>query len=140
MRSDRYLDPPEFEALHGDGHSQTLFNRLDLHPTELDAIHLNVQVASSAFDVPNTFDQQALGQDQHQSIDTFNIAPGYSRVLGARAVFTANGFVRRDHVRYTPSPDPFSDATGSVSQDRHLTNFGVKGDVSYVAGAHTFKV
>jgi hypothetical protein len=138
-RSDRYLDAPEFDVLHGDGRNATLFNRLDWHPTELDAIHLNVQLAGSSFDVPNTYDQQALGQTQHQDINTFNIAPGYSRVLGTRAVLTANGFVRRDHVTYTPSPDPFSDQTGSVSQDRHLTNFGVKADVSYVTGPHTFK-
>jgi hypothetical protein len=139
MSSDRYLDPPEFEALHDAGHSEALFNRLDLHPTELDAIHLNVQLASSSFDVPNSYDQTALGQAQHQSIGTLNVAPGHSRVLGSRAVFTANAFGRRDRVQYDPSPDPFSDQTGTVSQDRRLTNVGVKADVSYVAGAHTLK-
>jgi hypothetical protein len=139
MRSDRYLDSPEFKTLHGDGHSASLFNRLDLHPTELDALHLNVQVARSSFDVPNTYDQQSLGQAQHQSINSFNIAPGYSRVLGSTAVLTANGFVRQDRVQYTPSPDPFSDTPGTVAQDRHLTNFGVKTDLSYVKGPHTLK-
>jgi hypothetical protein len=139
MRSDRYLDSPEFETLHGDGHNATLFNRFDVHPSELDAIHLNLQLAGSSFDVPNTYDQQARGQDQHQDIHSVNLAPGYSRVLGSAAVMNVNAYVRRDHVTYAPSPDPFSDETGSVSQDRHLTNVGVKGDVSYVKGPHTLK-
>ena len=38
-----------------------------------------------------------------------------------------------------PSPDPFSDETGTVSQDRHLTNYGVKTDLSYVTGPHNLK-
>ena len=139
MRSDRFLDPPEFKALHGDGHSQSLFNRLDVHPSDIDAFHLNVQLAGSSFDVPNTYDQQALGQAQHQSINSFNIAPGYSRVLNSSSVLTVNGFVRQDRVRYTPSADPFSDTPGTAAQDRRLTNFGVKADVNYVHGPHNLK-
>jgi hypothetical protein len=139
MRSDRYLDPPEFETLHGDGHSQSLFNRLDVHPTELDAIHLNVQLAGSSFDVPNTYDQQALGQAQHQSINSFNVAPGYSRILNSSSVLAVNGFVRQDRVKYTPSADPFSDTPGTAGQNRRLTNFGVKADVSHVHGRHNLK-
>ena len=49
-------------------------------PAPRSTFHLNVQGARSSFDVPNTFDQNDLGQDQHQKIDTFNVAPGYSQV------------------------------------------------------------
>ena len=137
--SDRYLDPPEFQALHGSGNSQSFFDRVDWHPTTLDAFKVNVQVGRSSFDVPNTYDQAAAGQAQHQNIDTFNIAPGYTRILSSNLVLAANGFVRRDRVQYTPSPDPFSDLPGSASQDRHLTNFGVKVDLSYATGSHNVK-
>jgi hypothetical protein len=99
-----------------------------------------VQAARSAFDVPNTFDQNDAGQAQHQEINTYNIAPGYSQVIGAKTLFTANAFVRQDHLTYTPSADPFADSPGSVSQDRKLRNVGVKADVSYTAGAHNVKV
>jgi hypothetical protein len=92
------------------------------HPTDADTFHLNLQAARSSFDVPNTFDQNDAGQDQHQKITTFNFAPGYSRVIGSKTLFTANAFVRRDHLLYTPSPDPLSDSPASVSQDRKLTN------------------
>jgi hypothetical protein len=139
LRTDRYLDPPEFDALHDTGHSFGLFDRVDAH-AGAGTFHLNLQVARSGFDVPNTFDQQDAGQDQHQDIKTFNIAPGYSQVIGSKSLFTANAFVRRDHLTYDPSADPFADSPASVSQDRTLTNSGFKADLSYASGAHNVKV
>jgi hypothetical protein len=139
MQTDRFLDPPEFDALHGHGSSTSFFDRLDAHAGATSTFHLNVQGARSSFDVPNTFDQNDLGQDQHQKINTFNVAPGYSQVIGGATLFTANAFVRQDHLTYTPSLDPFSDLPGSVSQDRKLTNFGFKADVAHTIGAHNLK-
>src|SRR6185295_11972630 len=140
MRTDRYLDPPELTALHDTGDNASFFDRLDVHPTDRDTLHLNVQLARSSFDVPNTFDQADAGQDQHQKITTFNVAPGYSRVVGSRTLFTANGFVRQDRVTYDPSTDPFSDTPATVSQQRRLTNIGAKLDVTYSAGNHNLKL
>ena len=140
LRTDRYLDPPEFDALHDSGNSVSLFNRLDIHPNTTDSLHLNIQAAKSMFDIPNTFDQNDAGQAQHQEISTFNFAPGYTRVVGSSALFTANGFVRQDHLTYAPSPNPLADDTGSVSQDRKLTNLGIKADVTYTAGNQNIKV
>jgi len=139
VRTDRYIDPPEFVELHDQGNAFSLFNRLDAKTGDTGTFHLNVLAGRSAFDIPNTYDQNDAGQAQHQEIKTFNIAPGYSQVIGSRTLFTANGFVRQDHLTYRPSPDPFSDQPGSVSQDRKLTNYGVKADVSYTAGAHNVK-
>jgi hypothetical protein len=140
MRTDRYLDPPEFTTLHDRGDTMSLFDRVDAHAGATSTLHLNVQVARSSFDIPNTFDQNDAGQAQHQRIDTFNIAPGYSQVLGARTLLTANAFVRRDRVTYSPSQNPFSDESGSVSQNRKLTNMGVKADIARTLGAQNIKV
>src|SRR5207245_7597785 len=94
----------------------------------------------SAFDVPNSLDAAELGQAQHQQITTFNVAPGYSQVMGSRTLFTANAFVRQDHLMYTPSPDPFADQPGTVTQDRKLTNLGIKADVAYTTGNQNVQV
>src|SRR4051794_9912840 len=138
LRTDRFLDPPELQALHDTGDQLSFFDRFDFRPGTTDTIHLNVQAARSAFDVPNTFDQ--IAQTQHQNIRTFNIAPGYSRVVGANTLFTANGFVRQDHLRYQPSANSLDDTPASVSEDRMLTNIGAKADVSMTLGAHNVKV
>src|SRR4051812_25663194 len=138
LRTDRFLDPPELEALHDAGDQLSVFDRFDFRTGTTDTIHLNVQAARSGFDVPNTFDQ--IAQTQHQNIRTFNIAPGYSRVIGPNTLFTANGFVRRDHLTYLPSANALNDIPASVSQDRMLTNMGAKADVSITLGAHNLKI
>jgi hypothetical protein len=140
LSTDRFLDPPEFEALHDHGTSQSFFNRLDAHSGAASALHLNVQAARSSFDVPNTIDAEDAGQDQHQKITTFNVAPGYTGAVGSRALFTANLFVRRDHLTYTPSADPFADQPGTVSQDRKLTNVGAKVDFAMSSGGNNVKL
>jgi hypothetical protein len=137
LQTDRFLDPPELEAIHDQGRQVAWFDRFDFRPGATDTIHLNVQAAQSKFDVPNTYDQ--FDQTQHQDITTFNIAPGYSRVVGANTLFTANGFVRRDHVTYLPSADPLIDSPASVSQDRTLMNMGIKADLARTMGPHNLK-
>ncbi|MDR1990999.1 MAG: TonB-dependent receptor [Acidobacteriaceae bacterium] len=137
LRTDRFLDPPELEPIHDTGSQLSLFDRFDFRPGAADTIHLNVQAAHSGFDVPNTYDQ--INQSQHQNIDTFNIAPGYSRVINTNTLLTANGFVRRDHLTYLPSSNLFDDTPATVSQDRTLTNMGAKADLSMTLGAHTVK-
>src|SRR5205085_8752460 len=115
----------------------SFFDRFDFRPGTTDTIHLNVQAARSAFDVPTTFDQ--IAQTQHQNIRTFNIAPGYSRVVGANTLFTANGFVREDRLTYLPSANPLNDTPASVSQDRMLKNMGSKADVAMNLGTDNGK-
>src|SRR5713226_5730416 len=83
MRSDRFLDSPELQAIHDNGNKWSIFDRLDAHTNATGTFHLNLQAARSAFDVPNTLDAAALGQAQHQNITTFNVAPGYSQVIGS---------------------------------------------------------
>ena len=138
MRTDRFLDPPEFQAQHDAGGSMALFNRLDFHPNNTDSLHLNIQAAKSGFDVPNTYDQ--IAQTQHQDITSLNFAPGYTHIIGSKTLFTANGFVRQDHLTYLPSANPFNDTPATVSQDRKLTNVGIKADVAYTTGNHNLKL
>jgi hypothetical protein len=82
--------------------------------------------------------------DQRSQIKTFNIAPSWTRILSANAVFTLGGFVRRDQYNYYPSANPFADLSPSlqaetVEQDRTLANAGIRSSVSYVKGIHNLK-
>ena len=71
--TDRYLDPPEFEALHDHGNNFSIFNRLDMHPNDQDMLFLNIQGGNSSFDVPNTYD--TIAQGQHQKIAPTTLRP-----------------------------------------------------------------
>ena len=138
-RSNRFLDSPEFEPLHDDGNSISFFNRFDYSATEKDSFHLNLFAARNKFEIANTFEQEALGQDQRQRVKSINIAPGYVHVFNPSTVLTINPYFRLDQVNYYPSANPFFDQTQTVSQQRRLLNTGIKADVSYVKGIHNIK-
>jgi hypothetical protein len=139
-RSSRFLDPPEFAALHDRGKSATIFDRFDFSPTPNDSLHLNVYLARNFFQIANTFDQEALGQNQRQLVHTINIAPGYVHTFSPSLLLTINPFYRLDVVKYFPSADPFSDETQTISQSRRLNNVGIKADLAYNHGIHNVKV
>jgi hypothetical protein len=89
---------------------------------------------------------QAVGPtDQRSKIGTFNIAPSWTRLISSNTVLTVGAFVRRDDFNYYPSTDPFSDLgppslqRESVSQDRTLTNAGIRASISYVKGINNIK-
>jgi hypothetical protein len=137
-RADRFLDTPEFQAIHDYGNNGSVFLRLDAQPSTANALHLNVFVARNSFQIPNSLDQ--LSQDQNQNVVSFNIAPGYQHIVSDHAVLTVNGWVRHDRVNYYPSTNIFDDTPVTVSQNRGLTSLGMKGDVSYAGGVHTVKM
>jgi hypothetical protein len=138
-RSGRYLDSPEFSPLHDVGNNQTMFNRLDWQPDQSDSIHLNLFLARSWFQTPNTYDQQFAGQDQRQLILTYNIAPGWVHIIDSHSTITVNPYVRRDQVHYDPSANPLADQPATVGESRQLMNAGIKTDYAWVNQHNNFK-
>jgi hypothetical protein len=165
LNSGRFLDPPEFTVMHAKGNEENIFDRLDFQLSNADSIHLNLGFTRSWFQTPNSFDAQnatawsglvvdnggldpngnIVGPaDQRSQIKTFNIAPSWTRLLNANTVFTLGAFVRRDQFNYYPSGNPFADLAPdlqqeTLSQDRTLTNAGLRSDISYVKGIHNVK-
>ena len=139
-RSNRFLDAPEFVSLHNNGNSFSIFDRVDYGPTVNDTFHLNFFAARNKFQIANTYDQAALGQDQSQRVTSLNIAPGYVHIFNQSTVLSINPFYRVDNVNYYPSVDPFSDQTTTIAQQCRLANYGFRGDVSYAKGIHNIKV
>jgi Carboxypeptidase regulatory-like domain/TonB-dependent Receptor Plug Domain len=152
LNTGRFLDPPEFTAIHDKGNEENLFDRIDYQINQKDTLHGNFQYTRSWFQTPNTFDNlnivdpsgNAVGDtDQRSKIETFNIAPTWTRLIGTSAVFTVGAYVRRDQYNYYPSEDPFADFgpinSETIAQDRNLTNAGLRSDISYVKGKHNIK-
>jgi len=137
--SGRFLDSPEFTALHDRGTAANIFDRADYSPNSTNTFHLNLFLARNNFQTPNEFDQDALGQDQRQLVHTINLAPGYVHIFGPTTVLTINPYYRLDNVNYSASPNPFADQPITFSESRRLNNVGVKADVSYVKGRHNAK-
>jgi hypothetical protein len=156
LNSSRFLDPPDFHAMHDKGNQENIFDRVDYQLRPEDTLRLNVAFTRSWFQTPNNFDNLHAGEsdafgnalgatDQRSQIKTLNIAPSWTRLLGTAAVFNFGAFVRHDQFHYYPSDNPFNDLgpanlqSETVSQDRTLTNAGLRSDISYVRGIHNLK-
>lgn len=137
--SSRFLDTPEFQPIHDHGNVGGFFERLDWQTTQKDSFHLNLGASRSWAQTPNQYDQQEAGQDQRQEIKNFNIAPTYTHLFNQYALLNANAWVRQDQVHYYPSADIFSDSPATLRSSRRLTNFGIKVDLAYDRGIHSFK-
>ena len=126
----RFLDSPEFLNFHDKGNGESIFDRIDFNPTPADSFHLNLSASRSWFQIPNTYDQLALGQDEHQQIRSLNIAPGYTHLFSQTLLLTFNPYARIDHVQYYPSANIFSDSPATLAQDRRLAVYGGRADLS----------
>ena len=150
----RFLDTPEFVVFHDKGNEQNVFDRLDYQFTPVDAFHLNLNYSRSWFQTPNNYDNlNVLDQfgndvgdaDQKSKIETFDIAPTYTRTIGKTSVFNFGPYIRKDTYQYFPSENPLADLgppnlqTATIAQYRTLTNAGFHSDLSYTKGKQTIK-
>jgi hypothetical protein len=164
LNTGRFLDPPEFVVFHDKGNEQNLFDRIDRQFTPVDSVRLSLNYSRSWFQTPNSYDNLNVSNvvsggatanpvfadvgdaDQHSKIQTFNIAPTYTRILGAYSVFNFGPYIRKDAYNYYPSGNPLADLgppnlqNQTIGQSRTLTNAGVHTDYSYVRGIHNIKV
>jgi hypothetical protein len=154
----RFLDPPEFTVFHAKGNEENAFDRVDYAFNSANSIHFDLNYSRSWFQTPNSFDnlnvQNVLSggsstdpifgtvgnTDQRSKIDTFNIAPTYTRIISTNAVVNFGVYARRDDYDYFPSDNPLADLgpsnlqTSSISQYRTLTNTGTHIDLTYSHG------
>jgi hypothetical protein len=139
-RTGRFLDSPEFAPNHDIGNAMQIFDHTDYQPDENDTLHLDTGFARNWFQIPNTYDQGASGQDQKQRVLSFNIAPGYVHLFGSSVALTISPWFRQDQVEYYPSRNILSDQPVTVGQSRRLASTGVRADVSWVHGIHNIKI
>jgi len=165
MNTGRFLDPPEFHAIHDKGNEENLFDRVDDQFTNADSVRLNLGYTRSWFQTPNSYDTEYATQwpanssgvpigsnglpvgpaDQRAQIQTVNFAPSYTRVIRSSTVLTTNYFFRRDSFNYYPSKNPFADLGApdlqqeSIAQQRTLANTGLVSDITYTSGVNNVK-
>ena len=162
LNSGRFLDGPEFSVFHDKGNELNFFDRVDRSFSPNDSIHLNLNYTRSWFQTPNTFDNLNVmnvvsggsspnpvldnvgNTDQRAKIETYDIAPLYTHLIGSNAVFNFGGFVRKDAFNYYPSNNPLADLgpiqSQTITQNRTLLNTGVRSDYSIATGRHNIKI
>ena len=164
LNTGRFLDGPEFAVFHDKGNEQNAFDRVDYTFTPKDSVHLDLNYSRSWFQTPNSYDNLNVQNvvaggsgpdpvfgnvgdaDQRSKIETFNIAPTYTRVVDLHTVFNLGAAARKDQYNYFPSGNPLADLgppslqTASISQIRTLLNTQVHSDLTYDKGIHNIKM
>jgi Carboxypeptidase regulatory-like domain/TonB-dependent Receptor Plug Domain len=154
LNTGRFLDTPEFVVFHDKGNEQNAFDRVDYQFTPVDAVHMNLNYSRSWFQTPNSYDNlNVLDQfgndvgntDQKSKIETFDIAPTYTRIIGKTSVFNFGPYIRKDSYQYFPSENPLADLgppnlqNQTIAQYRTLTNAGLHTDLTYTKGIQSIK-
>ncbi|BDU73331.1 TonB-dependent receptor [Mesoterricola silvestris] len=147
-RSDRFLDPVNFENLHNQGSTGRIYTRFDWLLSDRDTLRLSVGGGATQRDVVNLASQEARGQDQRARNVDANVSLGWTRLLGPDASLEATLFHRHSTAKLDPTADLAPGFTGNgpdypywARQDRSLDNQGAtvayqakKGDDSFKAG------
>ena len=75
LNTGRFLDPPEFQALHDKGNQENIFDRLDFQLSKVDSLHLNLGFTRSWFQTPNSYDMQNATAWSGATVDNGGLGP-----------------------------------------------------------------
>lgn len=136
--SDRFLDPVNPSNLHNVGNTERAFLRLDYaSPKMTDMLRLTFLAGRTDRDVPNTYTQEAAGQDESVKSQDQNLNLGWTHVLSSSATFDLNAFARFSTFHLFSSP---YDTPVMAESDRSLDNYGLAPSFTWAHGAHEVKV
>jgi hypothetical protein len=136
-KSDRFVDPVIFDNLHNHGDTARAFLRLDWVPDASDEVHFTVLTGRTSRDVPDTYTQQAAGQDQRVETRDSNYNLGWQGVVSGTSVVDVVGFARLSTFQLNSSP--FDTPVRATSQ-RSLDNYGLTPSLTWAIGAHEIKI
>jgi hypothetical protein len=135
--SNRFLDPINPDDLHNRGNTERAFLRLDYaSPRMTDLLRLTLLAGRTDRQVPNTYTQEAAGQDQRVKSSDENLNLGWTHVLSPAATFDLTAFARFSDFHLLSSAN---DMPVTASSDRSLDNYGLTPSIAWVHGAHEIK-
>ena len=122
-KSDRFLDPVNFDNLHNHGNTARGFLRLDTQsPDSRSSFRATLLIGETHRDVPNTFTQEAAGQNERVRSADENINLGWQSILSQTSVLEVVAFGRFSKFKLTGTPQ---DTPVVVASDRTLNNYGI---------------
>ena len=136
-KSDRFLDPVNFDNLHNRGNTERGFLRLDRQSSDQkNSFRFTTLLGATRRDVPNTYTQDASGQNQKVKSNDENVNLGWQSILSQASVVELNAFGRFSKFRLDPSP---GDTPVTATSNRSLNNYGIAPSYSWTNKNNEFK-
>lgn len=136
-KSDRFVDPVNFDNLHNGGNTGRGFLRLDWAPDSSNTFRVTMLAGRTNRDVPNTYTQQAAGQAERVFTRDANYNLGYQGVVSSKAVLDVSGFGRLATFELDSSP---GDTPVQATSRRSLDNYGLAPSITWATGVHEIKL
>src|SRR5437588_6793806 len=137
-KSDRFLDPVNFDNLHNHGDTARGFLRLDrASDDQKNSLRFTALLGRSNRDVPNTYTQEAAGQDQRVRSNDENVNVGWQSILSPQSVLEIGAFGRFAKFRLNPSQN---DTPVTAASDRTLNNYGLNPSLSWTNSTNEVKI
>ncbi len=131
-KSDRFLDPPNFENLHNHGDSERAFLRLDFANSDsTSTVRLTGLAGRTERDVPSIFSQASVDANNTVQTNDWNANLGWQVVFGPAAVLDTTLFARNNRFEFRGSP---LDPSVIADSKRSLDNYGVQPTFSFQIG------
>jgi hypothetical protein len=137
-KSDRFVDPVNFDNLQNHGDTARGFLRLDRTSDDSkDSFRLTLLLGSTHRDVPNTYTQDLAGQAERVRSADQNVNAGWQKILSSSTVLEMNAFGRFSKYHLLSSPN---DTPVTATSDRTLNNYGIAPTLSWTRGIHEVKM
>ena len=137
--SDRFLSPPSPRSIHNTGHGLRSFGRLDFNVAASDRLAFVVTGDGVNFELPMEERDERLRPDFRnlQRARSQSAILSWQHALSAETAVQSTLYQRWSTVRQFPeTTDRFGAQTDA---ERALNTFGLKSDITRVAGRHTVK-
>lgn len=138
FQSDRFLNPPDPQAIHDGARGGHLFAQLDAIVGSRDSLRLLLMGDGASFDIPQTPLDTRLRPDARASQRTRQQTAifGWSRAASDQTLLGASVYQRWSRSVLLPAHHPLA---ASAAAERELLTAGAKVDVQRHAGPHALK-
>lgn len=134
--SDRFLNPPIAQELHDFGHGLRSALQLDYQGTS-NTFKLLTTAGATTFQLPNTEKQQEEERNASRRLRSQTAMLVWQRVFSPRSVIATSLYERTVSDQLIPTSDLFTQIGDGA---RSTLTAGIKSDLSYARGSHTFKL
>ena len=145
-KSDRFLDPVNFDNFHNHGDTGRLYGRFDWLVTDHDTLRLSISGGQTKRDVVNLASQEMAGQNQRVENTDGNVSLGWTHLFSDTRSLDTSLFYRHSTSKLLPTHDlapGFAEGGPDfpfwAKQDRSLDNQGLVTAYTQKDGDNTFK-
>jgi hypothetical protein len=145
-KSDRFLDPVNFDNFHNHGDTGRLYGRFDWLVSDSDTLRLSISGGQTKRDVANLASQELAGQNQRVENTDGNVSLGWTHLFSDTRSLDTSLFYRHSTSKLLPTQDlapGFAEGGPDfpiwAKQDRSLDNQGLVTAYTQKDGDNTFK-